>query len=550
MGIFKSWVFVAFTGVLLSASCTKRNDAASTQTDDVFRNSILADLPGFNFFIDNVADQTAILSDVYESLLTRDPETYALIPNIAKSWTVAPDGMSFTFEIDEKAKWWDGTPITSEDVAFTLETMLGNELNSGVMKSVYGSLKNQIKIIDAQKFTIFARTKHFKNLDLASGFRLVPKHALKGKDLAKGPMLSGTIGSGPYMLEEWRQGDRVILAKNPNYWGSHLKHNQGAHLFSKKVYRIVREPKVGIELLKEGFFSVFAFTAEQWERDAKHERIQSQYDTYDFVNKVDIQTGGPKGYTFIGWNNALPVFSSIKTRLALAHLVNRDFMIENFTYGHAIKAIGPIASTSDYAPKDVKPIPFDPKTAVDLLTQDGWKDSNNDGVLDKAGKKLEFTLMFANPDNEKYLTVYKEDLQKVGIICNLKKVDWTTFVKLLDDRKYEAVILGWTANIDPDLYQIWHSDSIKNKGSNFMSYRNAKVDEMIVQARGEFDRSKRILLNQEISRIIAADAPYAFFLERPKSFVAARKGLKRPKDFYNYTLGDAYWIPSGSSLTQ
>ncbi len=516
------------------AEAAKADDAP---LDDVFRENISADLPGFNFLVDNVADQTAILSPVYESLCENDKDTYELIPLIAKKWDVSKDGMQFTFELDERAKWFDGQPITAKDVQFTFDTMFGKEVDSGVMKSVYGSLDSKIKILNDRKFVIRTKTKHFKNLQLACGFWIIPEHLLKGKDLVKGPMQSGTVGSGPYMLEEWKQGEKITLVRNENYWGKDLPQNQGAFLFTKRMYKIVREPKVNIEFLKQGFFSAYSFNSEQWERESKHEKIQSYYETYDFINKA------PKGYSYVAWNNSLPLFSNKNVRMALSNLLNRKYMIEKFTFGRALPAIGPIASTSDYAPKDLTPVEYNPDAAVKLLKGEGWADTNKDGVLDKGGKKFEFTLMYANPDTEKYLTVYKEDLQKVGILCNLKKVDWTTFVKLLDDRKYESVILAWTASVDPDLYQIWHTDSIREKGSNFMFYKNAKVDDLIIKAQREFNRDKRIALNQEISRLVAADAPYTWFLEQPRNFVAARKGIKRPKDFFNYTMGSNYWIP-------
>jgi len=513
--------------LILGVACKK--SGSSMSIDNSFREEITADIPGLNFMAENEANQTIILGNIYESLLDRDLETYDFIPNLAKSWEVSADGMAFTFELDEKAQWFDGTPVTSADVAFTLDAMLGDKLNSGVNKAVYGSLDPVVEIIDDKKFIIKAKTRHFKNLDLAVSFWILPKHLLEEDDLKKGKLVTATFGSGPYMLEEWKTGDRITLKKNPKYWGMHLKQNVGAFNFNQKIYKIVREPKIGIELLKQGFFSLYVFNAERWERESNHERIQANYDTYMYTNKA------PKGYNYIGWNSANPLFSNKNVRLALSHLLNRPFIIEKFFYNHSIPAVSPISSLSDYGPKDLEPIAYDPNKAVEMLKKEGWVDSNKDGILDRNGKKFEFTLMFANPDAEKYLTVYKEDLAKVGITANIQKVDWTTFIKLLDDRKYEACILGWTANVDPDLFQIWHSSSTENQGSNFVGYKNKKVDELIVKAQGEFDRAKRIALNQEVARQIAADAPYTFFLENPKNFVAARKGIKRPKDYLNYS---------------
>jgi len=535
----KFWGLVALATAVSFQGCT--GGRSKSKPDGNFRELISSDVANFNFLTENDAIQSDVLANVYESLLDRDPETYEILPLLAKSYEISKDGMSFTFELDEKAHWPDGKPVTSTDVAFSLEAMFDPKVNSGVLKAVYGSLDPKIKIISDSKFVIKAKTRHFKNLDLASGFYIMPKHLLEAKDLNKGPLVSETWGSGPYMLEEWKKGDSIILKKNSAYWGAHLKQNQGKNNFAKMISKVVREPKVGIELLKEGFFTAYSFNEERWERDAKHDKIQANYDTYTFVNKA------PKGYSFIAWNNKVEPFTSRDVRMALSYMLNRPFMIEKFTYGHALPAVGPIASTSMYAPKDLKPIEFSPEKANELFKKAGWKDTNNDNILDKGGRKLEFTLMFVNPDTEKYLTVYKEDLGKVGVICNLKRVDWNTFTKLLDDRKFEASILAWTASVHPDLEQIWHSDSQKNAGSNFVGYSNSQVDKLIRDAQKEFDTAKRIVLNQDIGRLIAADAPYTFFLERPTNFVAARKGIKRPKDFMNYYWGVSYWLPPEGS---
>jgi peptide/nickel transport system substrate-binding protein len=530
------WVFLVLAAVgLFSLSACKKTGSTALPVDAVFREDISSDLTGLNFLTDNERNQTEVLTRVYESLLDRDPETYELIPLLAKSYEVSKDGLSFTFELDEKAKWADGTAITSADVEFTVKTMFDPKVNSGVIKSFYGTLDPKVQVIDERRFVIRAKNRHFNNLSLASSFWILPKHLLETQDMNKGPILTQTFGSGPYVLDTWDKGNSITLKKNATYWGMHLKQNQSAYNFDKVQYRIVREPKIGIELLKQGVFSVFAFNSEQWERDSKDPKIQENYDTYEYVNKA------PKGYSFVAWNNNNELFKSPKTRMALSQLMNRPFMIEKFTYGRARPAIGPIASTSEYAPTDIGPVKFDPAAAVEALKADGWKDSNSDGVLEKNGRSFEFSLMFSNPDTEKYLTVYKEDLAKAGVKMNLQRVDWTTFTKLLDERKFESVILAWTASVDPDLYQIWHSDSIKDNGSNFMSYRNKKVDELIIQAQREFDRSRRIALNQQIAKLIAAEAPYTFFLEQPVNFVAARKGIQRPKDFMNYSLGVNYW---------
>jgi len=145
------------------------------------------------------------------------------------------------------------------------------------------------------------------------------------------------------------------------------------------------------------------------------------------------------------------------------------------------------------------------------LAKAGWVDGDKDGVLEKNGKKFEFTLFFANKDNEKYYILYQEDLKKAGIKMNLQLLEWNALLKNVDEAKFDAIAMGWGGGaVDHDPKQIWHSASIGTGGSNFIGYKNAKVDTLIDKARTELNKQKRIPLYREIYREIAADAPYVF----------------------------------------
>jgi len=191
----------------------KKTGSSALPVDGVFREDISSDLTGLNFLTDNDRNQTDVLTRVYESLLDRDPETYELIPLLAKTYEVSKDGLSFTFELHEEAKWPDGKPVTSADVEFTMKTMFDPQVNSGVIKSFYGTLNPKVEVINERRFVIRAKGRHFNNLSLASSFWILPKHLLENQDMNKGPILTQTFGSGPYMLDTWDKGNSITLKK-------------------------------------------------------------------------------------------------------------------------------------------------------------------------------------------------------------------------------------------------------------------------------------------------------------------------------------------------
>jgi peptide/nickel transport system substrate-binding protein/microcin C transport system substrate-binding protein len=155
---------------------------------------------------------------------------------------------------------------------------------------------------------------------------------------------------------------------------------------------------------------------------------------------------------------------------------------------------------------------------------------------------FEFTLLNANKDGEKYWTIVKEDMKKIGITMNIKTIEWNSFVKLLDERKFDAVTLGWSVNsLEPDPKQIWHSASIPSPGSNFIGYSNPKVDKLIDEMRATMDKTKRTKMLQQIHEMIAEDAPYAFMFNRKYTLYAHTARVKKKQDLLKYDVGINTW---------
>jgi len=183
-----------------------------------------------------------------------------------------------------------------------------------------------------------------------------------------------------------------------------------------------------------------------------------------------------------------------------------------------------------------------------LLKESGWTDSDQNGVLDKKINdqvvEFQWTLLFPNKSVEKHLTIYQEDLKKAGVKMSLKQLDWVSFTKVLDERNFDAVTLAWSPGAsDSDWHprQIWHSGSIANKGSNFISYNNPQADQLIEAAEEEMDPVKRGALLKKLYKIIADDAPYSFMFNPDYQFYAHSEKVKMVKPTYQYGIGYQFW---------
>lgn len=475
----------------------------------------------------------------HDFLLTRNEETYGWDPGIAEAYEISKDGTVLTFKIREGAKWHDGQPVTPEDVKFSFDVIFDDTYNAAPLRSFFEAIQ-KAEVVDPHTVRFIAKTKYFGHLDaLAGTLRIIPKHIYA--DAKKGVKLNKTdIGSGPYKIEKYEQGQRLTLVKNKDWWGFKDANLKGKYNFEKIVMRFVQSENVSLEMLKKGQLDFDAFTPEIYLKKAVGPEWGKS------VIKVKAENLKPKPYGYVGWNLKNPIFQDRNTRVALQHLMNREQMNEKFNYGLSLLATGPWYLQSEYADPSVKPNGFDPKKASELLAKAGWKDEDKNGVLEKTinGKKTEFrfALLNANKDAEKFFTLYKEDLRKAGIDMELKLLEWNAFVKQLDDQKFDAVTMAWSGgDVDIDPKQIWHSSSATKGGSNFISYKNPEVDKLIDQSREELDKGKRVKLLRQVYRLIADDAPYAWMFVPKYAMYGHTKKIGKVKDTLKYETGRAYW---------
>ena len=488
------------------------------------------------------AYSSSVQSYIIEGLADRNADTYEWQPVLATEWEVSKDGMSYTFTIREGVKWHDGKPLTVEDIKFSFDAIVDseNKYKTAHLKPYYENIKSA-DIIGKNKIKFVAKKKYFKNFDVVAGLSILPKHIYESPSKKQQKKLNKTlIGTGAYALGKYRRGKNLTLDRNKEWWGAKDSKRAGENNFSKILMRFVKDGTVAIQRLQKGDLDFNSLTVEEYKKKTNGPKWGKS------VFKVKTKNKAPTGYGFIGWNLKNELFKSKSVRVALYHLLDREKMIKKFRFGMSLPATGPIYRQSIYANSDIKPIMYDPKKALKLFRADGWSDSDKDGILDKMvdgkKKKMSFTILEPNKEFVKYLTIYKEDAKKAGVDINIQFVEWSTFIKKLDERSFQAVRLAWSGgSIDWDPKQVWHSDSAGAAGSNFISYKNPKVDKLIDEARVTLDQKKRIVILQEVYKMIADDVPYAFFFNEKFKFYGHTKRMSREKDTYKFQVGLNYW---------
>lgn len=516
--------------VMSVVACNQR-----PKKNSVFYLNLKGEPTGFNPISHSDAYKGRVKSYLFDTLLTQDIDTFEWKGALAEKWSISKDKMKYTFTLRKGMKWHDGVEITSEDVKFSYDIIFKDKFNTIPVRPYYEGLK-EVKIIDKYTVEILAKDKNWQNFDIAGSLYVYPKHFYE-QDKKKSFFNKVVVGSSAYKLELYSRGNRIVLKRNPDWWGFKIP-GQKEWNFEKIVLRFVSDNNVALEMLKKGSLDFEAMRADVYVKKAVGPKWGKD------VHKVLTYNNTPKGYNFIGWNLKHPILKDHKVRKALYHLVNRKLMIDKFEYGYSVPAVGPIYPQSPYHDKNIKPVTFNPKLALEILREAGWSDTDGDNILDKVinGKKTKFSITIMEPSEAfmKYLTIFKEDAKKAGVELNLKIIEWNSFVKLLEERKFDACRLAWSAAVDWNPIQIWHTDSFKG-GSNFIGFSNKEADRLMTEAKFIHDRSERIKLLNKVEKIIVNEYPYIWFTYKASTMYGYSDRIKREKDTYNYGIGTSYW---------
>lgn len=458
----------------------------------------------FNYQIDNNVFSREIFRLMFEPLLENDPITLEDRPGLADRWEISEDKKVFTFHIDSRAKWSDGKPITSEDVVWSFEAVKDPNHLTGPLQSVINRLV-KIEALDPSTVKIYADEVHWKNLQACSAFRILPKHWWKDQDFNK-VNFEFPVVSGPYRLGQVSEPHFARMEKRDDYWRVNSPELEGLLNFATIEYRFYSEQDIAFESFKKNEFDVFAvYTSSQWMKETGGDRFDKHW-----IVKQSIHNYKPIGFQGFAMNMRRTPYDDKKVRKALAHLLDRKRMNQTLMFDQ-------YALTKSYWPDlwdEENPCPnvltdFDPEKARALLKEAGWAVNPKTGKLEKAGKPFVITFLTRDPSTTKFLLIYEEALNDVGIDLKIDQKDWAAWASDMDEFNYDMTWASWGAGTVKDAEGMWDSASADLKaGNNITGFKNPKVDELIQDAREMFDVADRHKIIRQIDEIIYEESPY------------------------------------------
>ena len=537
----------------------------------------LSDPEQLNPLTSSDAGSSEVLAYVFEALLTRDPRTLAFKPLIAEARPeISQDKLTYTFKIRKDAKFQDGRPITGEDVLFSVKAIKCPFVNAPFLRVYYDSLVDA-QLVDPYTIRFSIKEPYFLNESVLGAIAVLPRHYydpdnllahVSVRDLTQDPAKlpdavkqfgeqfnrnysRDPLGSGPYQFNFWKTGREVELVRDPDYWGNGKEGIDQPYLDRLK-FRVINNFDAALIRLKSGSLDYMeVLQPVQHVRGTNSQRFKQDFRKYEYYAPT---------YTYIGWNNDHPIFRDKRVRQAMTHLTPRKQIVESVLFG-----LGEVVDSHIYLfrpeyDKTLKTYPFDPQKALALLREAGWRDTDGDGVLDKVidGEttplRFEIKINSGNAVRKSVALVLLDELHKHGIAASVRELDWTIFLNDVKNHQFDAVVLGWQmSTTEPDAYQVWHSSQAANKGSNAISYKNDRVDEILEQYRRQFDEEKRIQLYKEFQQILHEEQPYTF-LYVSKRVSAVHRRFQNVEVFPDGLRPIDWWVPAsrqkyGSTLT-
>jgi peptide/nickel transport system substrate-binding protein len=425
------------------------------------------------------------------------------------------------FKLRRGVLFHDGHEFDSGDVKFTYETIVDpKNLSPRVpdyepVKSVEPIGKYEVRIVYKRLFQ-----PGFESWSMG----ILPEHLLNREALRKEALALGRdpakysvrdsqfnrrpIGTGPFRFEEWRTDEYIRLSRFDRYW-------EGPARFEEYLVRVLPDVRTEELTFYAGTTDDYAAQPHQVARLQRDPRFQS-------FSALAL------AYSYIGYNLRRPLFQDVRIRRALGMAVDVQEIIDYVLYGRGARTSGPMPRPTDFYDPSVPLLPHDPAGALKLLEELGYR-KNAAGWLEKDGKPLAFTIItnHGNETRRAIMTIAQNAWRRLGIQVEALSIEWAVFIKeRVNKFDFDAVVLGWTTPLDPDLYQVFHSSQSAEFQLNFVAYRNPKADDLIVRIRQEYDHAKQVAMARELHRIIAADQPYTF-LYNPMSLALIDRKITR-----------------------
>jgi len=495
----------------------------------------------------NTEFMNMVESLTYESLISTHPLTIDFVPSLATHWKISEDKQTFWYRINPNARFSDGSPVTTADVIATWKL----QVDPGILAPYSNMLWSKFEEPVAESpyiVRVHCKELNWKFFLYFGGLSIMPAKyiSIPGSQYLTDYQFKMLPGSGIYILDDEAvvKGRSITMRRRSDYWDIKNPKGLGGANFERLKFIVVSDEQLIFEKFKKGEIDVYPVgMAKRWKKECDFENIQR-----GLVQKKKIYNDNPQGVQGLVFNMRKPPFDDLRMRQAITYLLNRERMISQLFFDEYI----PIDS---YQPGSVYENPenpkyrYDPDKAVKLLKECGWVNRDQEGwLVNGNGERLQLELTFSQPSQERFLTVFQEDLKSVGIKLELKQTTDATQFKMVNERKFTIHWQAWGGLFFPNPendVSSWTADP--DNTNNLAGVKNARIDELIKEYNVCFDQNRRVEIIREIDGIEMKIQPYALGWYAPFHRILYWNKFGHP-DYYFSRTGDwrsvvgSWWI--------
>lgn len=524
-------------------ACKKKDASEKTENPQnvALANTLIlserSDVDNFNPIISQTVPGGNAISMLYPGAILPQFDTakgYLVFePSVAKSWTISPDNKSITYNLRGDVKWTDGTPITSHDFKFSYQLYGDTAIASARQDHLEHFVKKlSKKVKSAEKKGAFEEevdldrailtpndttlifnfdkpiAKHV--IEYQTSLPPVPKHIwekvppkdFRASDLNRKP----TVTCGAFVFKDWKPQQEFTVVSNPKY------NLPAPAVIPTVTTRIVPEYTTLLTQLKTGAIDVLealkpedAIKLEKENPEIEIKQVKYRSYSYLMLSNIDCEA-----YQNGKQIKPHPLFGTKKTRLAIAMAIDREKVLDGYYYGkYAELMTSPISPAFKWAyNSDLKPYPYDPKRAKELLAEDGWK-IGSDGILERNGKKFSFTMFNSKGGTagEYMAPIIQSSLKELGIECKIEVIEFNEFIKRGRNHAMDASLNALNVGLEIDLLPAFGSN-LDKAAFNASGYVNPRIDELNELGQTKLNREDAAPYWKEFQKIIYDDVPF------------------------------------------
>jgi len=465
------------------------------------------DVSTLNFVTSSTLYEKYVLSYLHDGILEWD-ENLELKGGVASEWSVSENGREFTFVIDSRATFSDGTPVKASDLIFTVATIVDPKSKSVQFAGLFEDIDlNATRAIDERTARVVFRRARAAQIE-AFNIPILPEHVYSEGDFAK-DYDDVSIGTGPYEMIRFDPGERILLERRDDYW-------RDEPWIDRVEFRFIEDDTIAWAAMKRGEIDEMRVKSDWWASERDDPEVR---EVLEFRQFYDL------AYNFIAWNFADSILAEKNVRIAMTMALDRSSIIENLYHGTGRVLTGPFTPEQWAYDPDIAPIEFNPTAAAGLLREAGWSDSDGDGTLDRDGVPLRIDILVSSGSqvSGQIGQILQDEAGRLGVRIEVVPLDSSTFFRRILEGDFQAAILGIGVDVDPDVHSLFHSSQIVPNGQNFVAFANDEVDRLIELGRSETNREERVAVYRRLHRILHDEQPYTWVIQASEKWAVNKR---------------------------